>query len=214
MKKIGINLIIGTIISIVLIVISLLVIKPNYSYLMMDNNNNIWISTNGSTFSFNNEEISYKKEDDKITIEMNNSYSNKTDAKIIYMTSSTDYGKVLMAAEGFIVEGKRTYSETDTKHEHPIDTFTKADPDGITIYYKYIGLLEIRQIDNDKINVTTQKILCCILSIFIGYILSFLAYPVILYDKFKENKKLALICIPSTLILCISSAFYIYFTLK
>ena len=86
MKKIGINLIIGTIISVVLIVICLLVIKPNYSYFMMDENHNIWASTNGSTYSYENEIISYTKEGKKITIEMNNSYSNNQDARIMYFT--------------------------------------------------------------------------------------------------------------------------------
>ena len=72
----------------------------------------------------------------------------------------------------------------------------------------------MKEVDNDKINVTNQKIICSILSIFIGFILSFLAYPYVLFEKLKETKKLAIFSVGLTIILCISSGFYIFFTLK
>ena len=194
MKKIGINLIIGTIISIVLIVMCLLVIKPNYTY-MKQFNEKVWLSTDGSTFSYDNEIISCTKKDNSETI----SYENN---KIVYDTTS---GRAVFACDGLIFEAN--YKDGNI-------SFENLSTEQMMVLYKYITLLNTTKYDNDRINVTTQKIICLILSIFIGFILSFLAYPVILYEKVKENQKLAFISASMTIILCLSSAFYIYFTLK
>ena len=194
MKKIGINLIIGTIISIILIVISLFVIKPNYTY-MTKFNEEIWLSTDNKTFSNENEIISYERKDNLLTV----TYENN---KFVYDSES---GRTVFACDGKIFEAK---------YINGTISFESLTPEEIASLYKYIVLLTVTKYDNDKINVTTQKIICVILSLFIGYILSFLAYPVILYEKVKENQKLAFISASMTIVLCLASAFYIYFTLK
>ena len=194
MKKIGINLIIGSIISIILIVISLLTIKPNYTY-MTKFDNKIWLSTDNRTFSNENEVISYEKKDNLLTI----AYG---DNKMVY---NSDSGRTVFGCDGYIFEANYINGKI---------SFESLSQEEIASLYKYIVLLKVAKYDNDKINVTTQKILCVILSIFIGFILSFLAYPVILYEKVKENRKLACISISMTILLCLFSAFYIYFTLK
>lgn len=212
MKKIGINLIIGTIISVILIVLSILLIKPNYTYMTIFDGKK-FVSSNYSTFSYENEnseyskiDINYEKKNNELRITSENNSETIGNFAIYYNYET--YNTIILA-EGKTAGG--TYKVVDGC---PVYTFEDEDSDKVIIFMKYCNLLNVINIDNDKINVTTQKVLASILSIFIGYILSFLAYPVILYDKFKENKKLAMICIPMTLILCISSAFYIYFTLK
>ena len=194
MKKIGLNILIGSIISIVLIVICLVTIKPNYTYIMKFNDK-IWLSTDNSTFSYENEVISYERQDNTETI----TYENN---KMVY---NTETGRTVFACDGKIFEAN---------YINGTASFDNLSAEEIAIFYKYISLLEIRSVDNDRINVTAQKVICCILSVFIGFILSFLAYPVILYEKVSKNKNLALISISLTIILSLSSAFYIYFTLK
>lgn len=199
MKKIGINLIIGTLISIALIIISILVIKPNFTYLITFNGK-IYETKDPKSFSYKNEEISYIKQDKKITVTYEE--TGKPENKVVYYETT---GRTIMACDEKIFEV--TYIDGNAN-------FEGLEADEIAIFYKYISLIEMKEIDNDRINVTTQKIICLILSIFIGFILSFLAYPVFLYEKVEENKKLALISISMTLVLCLSSGFYIYFTLK
>lgn len=194
MKKVGINLIIGSLISIILIVICLITIKPNYTYIMQFNNKT-WLSTDKSTFSNENEIITYTKQDEYTRI----SYNDNT------VAYSSETGRTIMKCDGKLFEAN---------YKDGVVSFTDLDAEEIAIFYKYISLLEIRSVDNDRINVVSQKIVCVILSIIIGFILSFLAYPVILYEKISKNGNLALICISMTLILSLSSAFYIYFTLK
>ena len=199
MKKIGINLIIGLIVSIVLIVINIIAIKPNYTYILSFNGK-VYHSTNSSTFSYDNEIITYKKQDKTITVTYEE--KDKQENKVVYYEET---GRTVMACDNKIFEA--TYIDGNAN-------FSGLNAEEIAIFYKYITLLDMKEVDNDRINVTTQKIICSILSIFIGFILSFLAYPVILYDKIKENKKLAILCSSLTLILCLSSGFYIFFTLK
>ena len=212
MKKTGLNILIGTILSVVLIVICLVTIKPNYTYMVVFDNKP-FLSTDYSTFSYENEkneyskiDIKYDKTKENLTIESENNDKTIGNFAIKY-NYETHYTVIL--AEGKTAAG--TYELIDG---NPSYNFEDEDGEKIAIFMKYTSLINVKDIDNDKINVTAQKIICSILSIIIGFILSFLAYPVILYDKCKENKNLALICIPMTIILCISSAFYIYFTLK
>ena len=199
MKKTGINLIIGFVIAIILIVISIVAIKPNFTYILSFNGK-VYETKDPKSFSYKNEEISYIKQDKIITVTYEE--SDKPENKIVYYEET---GRTVMACDGKIFEA--VYKDGNA-------SFDGLDADEIVIFYKYISLLDMKEIDNDRINVTTQKVICAILSVFIGFILSFLAYPVILYEKIGENKKLALFAASLTLILCISSAFYIYFTFK
>ena len=199
MKKTGINLIIGFAIAIVLIVISIVAIKPNFTYILSFNGK-VYETKDPKSFSYKNEEISYIKQDKIITVTYEE--SDKPENKIVYYEET---GRTVMACDGKIFEA--VYKDGNA-------SFDGLDADEIVIFYKYISLLDMKEIDNDRINVTNQKIICAILSVFIAFILSFLAYPAILFDKIKESKNLALILIPSTLILCVLSVFYIFFTLK
>ena len=218
MKKIGINIIIGSIISIVLIVISLLVIKPNFTYFVTFNDK-IYASQDASTFNCENNVISFLKQDKKLTIEVKVEKDKVFyEDKVVYMLET---GYTAFAIE----EAGKTFDATitfDSNYSASIKANSKElSYDEMMICYTYSNLLNakindvgMQKVDKDKINVVSQKIICVILSIFIGFILSFLAYPVILYEKCKENKKLAVICISLTVILCLSSGFYIFFTLK
>ncbi len=199
MKKTGINLIIGFVIAIILIVISIVAIKPNFTYILSFNGK-VYETKDPKSFSYKNEEISYIKQDKIITVTYEE--SDKPENKIVYYEET---GRTVMACDGKIFEA--VYKDGNA-------SFDGLDADEIVIFYKYISLLDMKEIDNDRINVTTQKVICAILSIFIGFILSFLAYSVFLYEKVEENKKLALISVAMTLVLCLSSGFYIYFTLK
>ena len=208
MKKTGINLIIGTLISIVLIVLALIIIKPNMTYLIKYNNNtysskdNITfrVIKNDDSASYDNEIISFEEIDGKMHISVpTKTYDSN---KMVY---TKEDGSTIIAHNGKIIEGKIKDGNIET---------TGLDGEEIIILMQYSSLLNVAKVDNDRINVTNQKIICFILSVFIAFILSFLAYPAILFDKIKETKNLALICIPMTLILCLASAFYIYFTLK
>ena len=208
MKKVGINLIIGVLVSVILIVISLLVIKPNNTY-MTAFNDHIYLSTDNSTFSYNNNIISYSKLDDRLKIE-----STSEDVGNINIVRMNIDGRTVMDINGKIIDA---YIELTTDSEgktHAQSRFENVDVDDMLTFLKYSVLFEVKSVDNDKINVKAQKIICVILSIIIGFILSFLAYPVVLYEKIKENKKLAVFCASLTLILCLSSGFYIFFTLK
>ena len=213
MKKIGINLIIGTILSIILIVISLLVIKPNMTYLV-GFNGNIYSSKNPDTFSYENEIISYKKTD---ILRINYIITDKDTLKETTNTIAynEETGKTVMACDKEMFEviiTKTVSNDNQVSYSPSFDSTVTQEQ--MAICLKYITLLDVKSVDNDRINVGGQKTICSILSIFIGYILSFLAYPVILFDKIKENKKLAILSSSMTLILCISSAIYIFFTLK
>lgn len=212
MKKIGINLIIGTINSIILIILCILVIKPNYTYLTVFDGK-IFSSTDYSTFSYENEDSKYSKIDIKF----------KKDAEILRISSDNpddSIGKFEISYNYstyetvILAEGKTAGGTYKIVNGSPVYTFEDTDSEKIAIFIKYTSLINVKEINNDKINVTTQKIICSILSIFIGFILSFLAYPVILYEKVKENRKLACISGSMTIILCLFSAFYIYFTIK
>ena len=194
MKKIGLNILIGSIISIVLIVICLVTIKPNYTYLMKFDNKT-WLSTDNSTFSYENEIISYDRQDDYTRITYN-------DNMVAY---SSETGRTIMHCDGKLFEAN---------YKDGVASFSDVTQEEVAIFYKYISLLEIRSVDNNKMNVTAQKVICCILSVFIGFILSFLSYPVILFEKVSKNQNLAFISISMTILLCLFSAFYIYFTLK
>lgn len=207
-KNIGINILIGALISIILIVVSLITIKPNYTYFVIYNNKT-YSSTDYTSFSNGNEVISYKKTDKRLDIELefrdkSGTITDKADIAYIYET-----GQTLIGNNGKIIEG--TYLDNNGS---PSYNFNDMDSDEIVVFLKYIPLVMVKHIDNDRINVTTQKIICSILSVFIGYILSFLAYPHILFEKLKKTQNLVVFCIGLTLILCISSAFYIIFTLK
>ena len=207
-NKILINLLVGLVISITLIVLNILVIKPNFTYLTTYNKG-VYKSKDNITFrlvreddtsSYENEMITYKKQDEKMHISVpTKTYENN---KMVY-TEKT--GEVLIAHDGKVINGTYINGTIGTEG---------LSYDEVIILMNYTTLLEVKEIDNDKINVTSQKIICSILSVFIGFILSFLAYPVILFDKFKTNQKLAILSIGLTLVLCLSSAFYIYFTLK
>ena len=188
MKKLSINLIIGVILSAILIVIAILCIKPTY---MTAFNNKIYTSRDNTSFSYDNEIIKYKRQDEKLTVSFANGDS------LVYQR---DTGRVVFGVEGKIFEG------TYTKDGYSLEGLTKEE---IDLYFKYITLLNVTHTD-----VTNKKVTASILSVFIAFILSFLAYPVILLGKIKETKILAIICVSMTLILCVSSAFYIYFTLK
>ena len=218
MKKIGINIIIGSLISIALIVISLLVIKPNFTYLVTFNDK-IYASKDASTFSYNNNVISFLEQDEKLIVEVKTEKDNAFyEDRVVYMLET---GYTAFAIE----EAGKTFDATitfDSNNSASIKANSKElSYDEMMICYTYSNLLNakindvgMQKVDNDKINVISQKIICAILSIIIGFILSFLAYPVILYEKCNENKKLAIICISLTAILCLSSGFYIFFTLK
>jgi len=209
MKKLGINIIIGSAISIILIVLAKLIIKPNYTYLTAFNDH-VYSSRDKTSFSYDNNTISYKKLDDRLTIE-----SSSEDTSDISIVRFYEDGRTIMAVEHKIIEGYIEITVDKKGNEHASCRFEEAlNVDDMLLFLKYSVLFEIQRVDNDRINVTNQKIICAILSVFIAFILSFLAYPVILFNKIKESKNLALILIPSTLILCILSAFYIYFTLK
>lgn len=199
MKKIGINLIIGFILTIILVVISLLVIKPNYTYLITFNDK-VYQTKDPKSFSYQNEVISYKEQDNIITVTYEETA--KPENKVVYYKET---GRTVMACDNKIFEA--TYINGNAN-------FEGLDADEIMIFYKYITLIDMKTVDNDRINVTNQKIICSILSIFIAFILSFLAYPLFLYEKLEESKKIAICAISMTVLLCISSAFYIYFTLK
>ena len=212
MKKIGLNIIIGAILSAVLIVICIFAIKPDYTY-MAAFDGKIYVSTDYSTFSFENEnneysriDIKYEKTKEELKIESEN--NDKTIGDFVIRYNYQTHYTVILA------EGKTAAGNYEVVNGSPVYEFEDSDGEKILIFMKYTSLINVKEVNNDKINVTSQKIICSILSVFIGFILSFLAYPVILYDKCKKNKDLALICIPLTVILCISSAFYIYFTLK
>ena len=221
MKKISINIIIGFFVSIILIIISLLAIKPNMTYFMKFNDK-IYISQNHSLYSCDNNIISFSKKDDKITIEAkiesNNSYYEN---KIVY---DKETGYTIFAIEGEvnkIFDAIITFANDDTKTPTINNSSKELSYDEIIDGLKYANLLNakinnigIEVVNKDKLKPNTQKIICSILSIIIGFILSFLVYPVILFDKIKENKKLAIFSIGLTFILCLSSAFYIFFTLK
>ena len=222
MKKIGINLLVGFLITAILIVISLIVIKPNFTY-MISFNDKIYTSKDAETFSYENNKISFSKQDNKITIDVKKQASNTYyEDKIVYIIDS---GLTAFAIED--VDSNPSFSATitfsdDDKKSASISGYGRElTVDEMLICYKYSNLINvklnnvgIKEVNNDRINVTNQKIICCILSVFIGFILSFLAYPVILFDKLKETKKLAIISASLTLILCLSSGFYIFFTLK
>lgn len=229
MKKIGINLIIGFIITITLIIVNIIVIKPNYSYVIVFDGKP-YVSQDASTFNFQDEVISFSQQDKKLTIDAKIEKSKKTlyEEKVVYLT---DTGYAAFAIEG--ESGNKTFDANITFTES-IDTdgkktYTPAiksnsvelSYDEMMICYRYVSPINAKLNDdgmvktnNDKINVTAQKVICSILSLFIGFILSFLAYPRILYEKIEENKKLAIISISMTLVLCLSSGFYIFFTLK
>lgn len=218
MKKIGINLIIGSLITIVLIVISLLVIKPNYTYLLSFNDK-IYVSQNNSTYNVDNDEISFSKRDKKINISVKTDSSNTIyEDKVVY---DTETGYTIFAIEGEpnkIFDATITFNDDSSK----ISSSSKElSYDEMLLAYKYSNLINakingigLEKVNKDRISATIQKVICSILSVFIGFILSLFIYPVILYEKLKENQKLAVISIGLTLILCISSGFYIFFTLK
>jgi len=201
MKKLGINLIIGFVLSGILIVLAILFVKPNYylTILVKDSNTKIiYVSKDNKTFSYENDLIKYSKRDDKLTIDIN--LEGEESGRMVYFYKGDEKGRLVMSLENKIFEAK--YFE----NEYNLEGLT---PEEMTLYFKYITLLTITHED-----VRAQKVATCILGVLIAFILSFLAYPAILFDNVKETKKLALICIPMTLILCVASAFYIYFTLK
>lgn len=189
MKKISINLIIGVVLSAILIVLAIILIKPTY---MTAFNNKIYTSRDNTSFSYDNEVIKYTRQDKKITIDLPT-----LPDRIVYQE---DTGTVYMAVEEHSFEGK---------HLNGTDTLEGLTVDEVLLYYKYITLLTVTHTDVTKKEVTTS-----ILGVISAFILSFLAYPVILFDKIKKTKILIAICVPLTAILCVTSAFYIYFTLK
>lgn len=229
MKKLGLNLIIGFIITIALVVINIIVIKPNYTYVIVFDGKP-YVSQDASTFNFQDEVISFSLQNNKLTIDAKIEKSKKTlyEEKVVYLT---DTGYIAFAIEGetenktfdatitftenIDSDGKKTYSPSIKGNSKELDY------EEMMICYRYVSPINAKlnndgmvKTNNDKINVVGQKIICSILSVFIGFILSFLAYPVILYEKIEENKKLAVISICLTAILCLSSGFYIFFTLK
>ena len=227
MKKVGINIIVGSLISIVLIVISLLVIKPNFTHLV-NFNDKIYASSDASTFSYDKNVISFSKQDNKIIIDIEFKEEGKPsyDDRVVYVIDSgytafatgetqKSFDANITFTESIDENGKKNYSPSIKANDGELEY------EEMMICYKYCGLINVKlnndgmqKVDNDRINVTVQKVLCVILSIFIGFILSFLAYPVILYEKCKENKNLAIISISMTVVLCLFSGFYIFFTLK
>lgn len=221
MKKIGINIIIALVISITLIIINIIVIKPNMTY-MIGFNGKIYVSQNNSTYNVDNDVISFLKQDKKIQIESKIEKDNSFYEDKVVFDPKTGY--TVLAIEGdtnIIIDANISFSSD--KYKTPIikSATKELSYEEMMICMKYANLLNAKingidrkDIDKDKINVASQKIICSILSVFIGVILSFLAYPVILYEKLKENQKLAVISIALTFILCISSGFYIFFTLK
>ena len=201
MKKIGINLIIGFVLTGILIVLALIFVKPNYYLTVLKKDGNtslVYSSSDNTVFRYENDVITYSKKEYKLTIDIN--LEGKEKSRMVYFTGGEEKGRLVCDLEGKIFEAKYQ------KNEYSLEGL---DPDEMTLYFKYITLLTVVHED-----VRAQKVICSILSVFIAFILSFLVYPTILFDKIKETKNLALICIPITLILCLASAFYIYFTLK
>ena len=201
MKKIWINLIIGFILSGILIVLAILFVKPNRYLTILQKDSNtriIYVSKDNKTFSYENDIIKYSKKDNKLTIDIK--LEGVEDGRMVYFYKGEEEGRLVMSLEGKIFEAK--YFE----NEYNLEGLTVEE---MGLYFKYITLLTVT---HD--NVMPQKIVCSILGVLIAFILSFLAYPVILYDKFKETKNLAIVSTSMTIILCICSAFYIYFTLK
>ena len=222
MKKIGINLIIGFLITTILIVISLLVIKPNFTY-MISFNDKIYTSKDANKFSYDNNDISFSLQDNKLTIDVKKQGSTiYYEDKIVYF-KDTGYTAFLIEDENSksSFSATITFSDDDKKSASITKYYKELTAEQMIISYKYANLINakinkvgLQEVNNDKINVTNQKIICCILSVFIGFILSFLVYPYILFEKLKETKKLVIISVSLTLILCLSSGFYIFFTLK
>ena len=189
MKKISINLIIGVVLSVILIVLAIILIKPTY---LTAFDNKIYTSRDNTSFSYDNEVIKYTRQGKKLTIDLPDSSD-----RIVYQE---DTGMVYMAVEEKSFEGK---------HLNGTDSLEGLTGDEVLLYYKYITLLTVTHTD-----VTDKKVVTSILGVISAFILSFLAYPVILFDKIKKTKILIAICVPLTAILCVTSAFYIYFTLK
>ena len=222
MKKIWINLLVGVLISVVLIVISLVSIKPNITY-MLTFNDKIYSSKDAETFSYDNNKISFSKQDNKLIIEIKKQGSTiYNEDKIIYIAENGYTAFAIEESnERYDFDAVITFSNDEAKSPTITKYYRELTAEQMIVCYKYSNLINaklnnvgMKEVDNDRINVTNQKIICSILSVFIGFILSFLAYPVILFEKLKETKKLAIISGCLTVILCISSGFYIFFTLK
>lgn len=205
MKKLGINLIIGFILSGILIVLALLFVKPNYYLTMLKkdgSNNTVYVSKNGKVFSNENDVITYTKQGETMTVDIvfNKDKADEQTNKMVLFTKGEDKGRLVMSLEGKIFEAK--YDKGSVSLEG-------LEMDEMMLCLKYVTLLTTESED-----VTSQKVLCSILGVFIAFILSFLAYPAILYEKLKETKNLAIVSVCITVVLCVCSGFYIYFTLK